>query len=294
MSQRRGRDWGPSDDELLETLDRLVEREGIVEAGERLEVNYRTAAKCHESRHVSRRMREALRKYVRQHGDEGEKAEQQVTEGEGMTAPVADEPRGGEVPRLQDPEDDWRHEVDALRAEVVDLRERVEAVEGQAAQRQGGGDAHVDVGDVDAGDRVRRRPSVAAPRRVFPELITEEEEPGEEQVYGAAAELVVEWREAWAVRRSARHTLAWLRAERRRLELELRLIGVFGLTPPPADAPWRERRREQELDWRRRALRRLRWQVPLTWGLHWLLRLLTLGLWGRTGPLEPEEGPSQH
>ena len=140
---------------------------------------------------------------------------------------------------------------------------------------------HGDVEGVDAGDRDRQRRSVPPPRRVFPELITEEAEPGEEVVYGAAAELVVDWREAWADRRAARHTLAWLRAERQRLELEVRLIGVFGLTPPPADAPWRERRREQELDWRRKALRRQRWQLPLTWGLHGLLRLLTLGLWGR-------------
>ena len=144
-----------------------------------------------------------------------------------------------------------------------------------------GGDDRVDVGGMDAGDSGRRRRSVAAPRRVFPELIAEVAEPGEDQVHGAAAEFVVEWRGAWAERRSARHTLAWLRAERRRLELELRLIGVFGLTPPPADAPWRERRREQELAWRRKALRRLRWQLPLTWCLHGLLRALTLGLWGR-------------
>ena len=93
-------------------------------------------------------------------------------------------------------------------------------------------------------------------------------------------------------RRSARHPLAWLRAERRRLDLELRLIGVFGLTPPPADAPWREGRREQELDWRRKALRRLRWQLPLTWCLHGLLRLLTLGLWGRSEPPEPHASRS--
>ena len=117
--------------------------------------------------------------------------------------------------------------------------------------------------------------------RVFPELITEQLEPGEAQVYGAAAETVVEWREAWTEGKSVRHTLDWLRAERKRLELELRLIGVFGLTPPPADAPWGERRRERELDWRRRALRRLRWQLPLTRCLHWLLRMVTLGLWGR-------------
>ena len=109
----------------------------------------------------------------------------------------------------------------------------------------------------------------------------EEAEPGEEPVYGAAAELVVEWRQAWVERRSARHTLAWLRAERRWLDLELRLIGVFGLTPPPADALWRERRRELELDCRRKALCRMRWQRPLTWCVHGLLRLLTLGLSGR-------------
>ncbi len=105
---------------------------------------------------------------------------------------------------------------------------------------------------------------MAAPRRVFPELITEEAEPGEEVVYGAPAELIVEWREVWAERKAAGHTLAWLRAERRRLSLELRLVGEFGLTPPPADAPWRKRRRDQELDLRRRALRSLRWQLPLT------------------------------
>lgn len=114
-----------------------------------------------------------------------------------------------------------RHEVEASRAEVVHLRERVDADEEDEQQR-----------------------SVVAPRRVFPELITDEAEPGEEQVYGAAAELVVEWRGAWAARKAARHTLDWLRAERQRLDLELRLIGVFGLTRPPADAPWRERRRE--------------------------------------------------
>ena len=287
MSQRRGRDWGPSDDELLEALDRLVEQEGIVEAGERLEVNYRTAAKCHESRHVSRRMREALRKYVRQHGKVGEQAEQAVQERERTTAPAADEPVGGEVPRLQEPGHDLGREIEALRREVASLRERVEAVEGQAEQGRGRGNDRVDMGGVDAGDNGRRRRSVARRDRVFPEQITEEAEPGEEQVYGAAAESVVEWREAWVQRKSAPYTLHWLRAERRRLDLELRLIGVFSLTPPPADAPWRERRREQELDWRRRVLRRLRWQLPLTWGLHWLLRLLTLGLWGRRGLSKP-------
>ena len=54
MSQRRGREWGPSDDELLAALDRMVEREGIVEAGGRLEVNCRTAAMRLDERLICR------------------------------------------------------------------------------------------------------------------------------------------------------------------------------------------------------------------------------------------------
>ena len=242
---------------------------GIVEAGDLLGVNYRTAAKCLEERHVSRRMRQALEKHLREQTEQEEPADQ-------ATAPAPDEQGGGEEARLREPGADWRQAVDELRVELALLRERVEAVEGSVSQGLDGGDGGVVVDEVPAGQAVEQQWSVVPPRRVFLELITEQEEPGEEQVYGAAAETVVEWRESWAARKRARFTLDWLRAERRRLELELRLIGVFGLTPPPADAPWGERRRERELDWRRRALGRLRWQLPLTWCLHWLLRATTL------------------
>ncbi|MYD15925.1 MAG: hypothetical protein F4W99_02105 [Chloroflexi bacterium] len=276
---RRGREGAPSDDVLLRALDLLVERDGIVEAGERLGVNYRTAAKCLEERHVSRRMRQALEKYLREQTEQEELEDQ-------ATAPVPDEQGGGEEALLQEPAEEWRRAVDKLGVELASLRERVEAVEGRVSRGpdDGGGEGDVDdAHEVDAGHAVEQQRSVPVPRRVFPELVTEHPEPGEEQVYGAAAEEVVQWREAWADRKQARYTLDWLRGEGRRLELELRLIGVFGLTPPPADAPWGERRRERELDWRRRALRRLRWQLPLTWCLHWLLRGLTLGRWGGTG-----------
>lgn len=74
---------------MLEALDRLVEEEGIVEAVERLGVNYHTVAKCHESRHVSRRTREALRKYRREQGEE-----------EGASAPGSDVTDEVEVLRL--------------------------------------------------------------------------------------------------------------------------------------------------------------------------------------------------
>ncbi len=272
---RRGREGAPSDDVLLTALDLLVESEGIVEAGERLGVNYRTAAKCLDERHVSRRMRQALEKYIREQAEREGQGEQ---EGE-ATTPMPDEPEGREEARLQEPGEDWRRAVDELRVELASLRERVEAVEGRVSKGLGSRDDGDDVVGVDERNDQPQR-VVQAPRRIFPELITEQAETGEEQVYGAAAETVVEWREAWTARKRAEYTLDWLQAERLRLGLELRLIGVFGLTPPPADAPWGERRRDRELGWRRQALRRLRWQLPLTWCLHWLLRGLTVGRWG--------------
>ncbi len=176
--------FSSSDEQLLEALDRLVEEQDVVKAGERLSVDYRTAVRCLGSHHVSRRMCEALQKHLREQGKLGER------EGEGTaaSAPGADEPEGGEKAHLQEPEHDLRHEVEALRAEVSESRERVEAVEGQAAQGRGRGDDHIDVESVDAVDAGKHKRSVVTPRRVFPELITEEAEPGEKQVYGAAAE----------------------------------------------------------------------------------------------------------
>ncbi len=97
---------------------------------------------------------------------------------------------------------------------MVSLQERLEAVEGQAVQERGGGGDYVDTEGVGAGNDGKQQRSVSLPRRVCSELITEEAEPDEELVYGAAAELVVEWREACAERKLARHTLAWLLAER--------------------------------------------------------------------------------
>ena len=156
---------GPTDERLLEVLDEWVEEEGIVEAGERLGVSYRTAAKSHEFRRVSAVDARGATQVRARAGGAGRAARGRGEDGGGGK-------RTGrwEGPHLQESEQDLRDEVEALRAEVVDLRER---------------------------------------------------------------------------------------------------------------------RRDQELAWRRRALHRLRWQLPLTWGLHWLLRLLTLGPWGRRGPSEP-------
>jgi hypothetical protein len=92
---------------------------------------------------------------------------------------------------LQEPEQYLPRAVEALRAEIVDLREWLEAVEGRTTRGRGSGEDHGKVEVVDAGDYDTRQRSVVAPRRVFPELITAEAEPGEAQIHRAAAELVV-------------------------------------------------------------------------------------------------------
>ncbi len=103
---RRGREGAPSDEQLLAALDRLVEVEGIVKAAELLEVSYRTAANCQESRHVSRKMRGVLQKYLRERGD-GELQQEQESE-ERQTPPASNKSGGGEGPRLQEPEQGLR------------------------------------------------------------------------------------------------------------------------------------------------------------------------------------------
>ena len=85
----RGGHQGSSDAVLPRALDRLFAEQVIAEVGGRLGVNHGTAARCHESRHVSRWMRAALRKDGREQCEQGE---QEVQTGERMT--VADEPEG--------------------------------------------------------------------------------------------------------------------------------------------------------------------------------------------------------
>lgn len=252
----------PGDTQLLAALEQLVQHEGVVEAGNRLGVNYRTVVNCRDSGHVSRKMRDVLEQFLREHPEQASSAE-----------PAPDK---GQERRLQELEQGQRE----LQAQLESLRAWVDADERWNGRGLEQGETAVNGDGANAGGGDRQRPVAYTPRRVFPELITELAEPGEEQIYGAATAVIVEWRTAWAERWSARHTLDWLRADRRRLELELRLIGKLGLTPPPADVPWTERRRERELRWRRGSLRRLRWQLPLTRLLHGLLRGLTLGLWG--------------
>ena len=102
--------------------------------------------------------------------------------------------------------------------------------------------------------------STGGPRRRHPELITEEAEPSEDQVYGGAATPIADGRRTRRIRERAASTLGRLKADERLLELELLLVGEHDLTLLPADRPWDGIRRQGELRVLDQALRCVRRQ----------------------------------
>ncbi len=148
-----------------------------------------------------------------------------------------------------------------------------------------------------ASTRPSSRATTAAHRR-YPELVTVEAEAEEERFYGAAMEDITQWRLARRRREQVAATtdktgttgttgatLERLRADEQLLELELALVGEHGLTLPPADRPWDGIRRQSELRLLDQAIARVRRDRRRAQLVHWSLRLLTLGLWGRSpGP----------
>ena len=267
-----------SDDSLLDLLDALVESRGKVAAAEALRVNYRTMLACYDSRRVSRRMRRALRG-LQDAGGGGEGdgdrsvpvkcAAELEEENRELREPV--EAQGRHIAELERgveglvEVEQQRGEADASEAEDVQ-RVPVETVDAHAEQPtglergvEGPGEGVVQPGKADAvggGDDGIQwwRP----PRRHhgLPDagVVTLEEQPDEKHAFGPAASLVAEWRKlrAGAAASGGRVDRAW--AAVRRWELEIAVLGNYGLTLPPQTESLDASRREDHLRWRKEAL----------------------------------------
>ena len=258
-----------SDAPLLDLLDALVSDRGKVAASEVLGVNYRTLAACYDSRHVSRRMRRALEQY------------------RDPAAADGDDPGGEDVGDIAEELAALEERVKALEEERRELREVVEAQEKQLAQlkRRGGAledeERQPDKTDSVGGDHdelQRWRP----PRRDhgMPDVgvVTLEKQPDEEHAFGPAAPLVAEWRGLRTRDNSKAGRTDRAEAVVRRWELEVAILGDFGLTLPPETEPLDASRREDHLRWRKEALAAA---LSKARRLRWLRRVLTLGLrWG--------------
>ena len=254
-----------SDAPLLDLLDALVNDRGKVAAAEALGVNYRTLVACHESRRVSRRMRRALEEY------------RDAADGDGDDAgDIAEEVGSLErrVVALEKENRALRETIEAQAEQLAQLERQIGAQEEEERQRDGN-----DAFGVDDGWQQQWRP----PRREhgLPDagVVTLEEQPDEEHAFGPAAPLVAEWRRLRTGGEASGTRIDRAGASVRRWELEVAMLGDFRLTLPPETEPLDASRREDHLRWRKEALAAARQELAKAKRLHWLRRVLTLGLW---------------
>ena len=255
---------------LMTLLQELVREKGYKGAARVLEIDHRTVAVCSKTGQMSRRARQAL--------------ERALQEGVGSAAVRQRERNDGleeRVGRLEKGSESFGKEV----------RKRLAAVEGGIAalrrdKTQGTGAGHAGAGpsprgadesEARASAQHRKPPSRPRVRREYPDLVTLEPAPDDEEIFGEAWPLIVEWREMKDAHPNEGRGLAWLADEERMLVVELALLEDHGMTLPPEKQPLRGFDRDGQTSWRRTALydtRRARRKREL-------LRRLTLGLWWR-------------
>ena len=128
------------------------------------------------------------------------------------------------------------------------------------------------------------------PPGIHPQLVAVEPAPDDAANHREALPLVAEWQRTLVDLEEPPHTLAWLRLQERLLVVEIELLDDHRLTLPPAELPWDEVRRHDELRLRRRELSDVRRQLAWTQVLHMLARIATVGLWGRAPSVERQLG----
>ena len=261
---------------LMTLLQELVRDKGFKGAARVLELDQRTVAECAKTGQLSRRVRQALERALQE--GVGSAAARQRERNEKLEERVEALEKGHEA-----------HEKghDALGKE---LRRRVAAVEGQVASlrrdgAQGTGAGHAGAGpspersgksESGASDSGRRPPPKARMKREYPDLVTLEPAEDDEEVFGDAWALIVEWRALKDAHPNEGRGLAWLAEEERLRVVELALLEDHGMTLPPEKRPLRGFDRDGQINWRRtalfdtrRAVRKRELLNRLSFGLLW-------------------------
>ena len=259
---------------LTALLRDMIEGYGKVKAAEFLGVNYRTLDRAEESGQLTKRMADALEKHLLLGG--GSAATQQW---ESIRA--LEEDMGELQKRLGDGLGDIRG---AVEKEVAGVREEqaqgMRRLERRLAALESARDAEGSSEEnPEAVEEQGVEPAVKPSWRPYRDVVTREPEPGEEQVYGDAAPLIVEWRGVSAEFMDAGDALSRAAAEERLRELEIQLIEDHKLTLPPSTYPWDSFDRRSHLWTRKEALSRARVERARAELRRWLRRVLTLRLW---------------
>ena len=268
-----GADSPLSDGPLLDLLDALVESRGRVAAAQALGVNYRTMTNCHDSRRVSRRMRQALEKFRDEREAGGGQDGTAVDDG-GETE-AAMEALARRVAALEEENRQLREMLEA-QGDPMEASERsVDSVEER--ERRTGVCESIGVDDRQGQRRPPRRRSGLADVGV----VTLEAQPDEEDAFGPAAPLVAEWRELRTGSKASGGRVERAQVAVRRWELEVAMLRDFRLTLPPETEPLDDARRADHLRWREDALAEARRELARAVRARWLRRAFTLGLWWR-------------
>ena len=252
---------------LLQELEREHGRKGAAAV---LGLDHRTLGASLDEGVLSRRVRGALERALQEgigsaadrQRERNDGLEKRLEELEGVVEAQGKEMRVGR-----------RAAEDAVRAVRDEQARALRELETRLAQPQTGGAAQ---GEAAAPPRPGQPKRRTALRREFPDLVTREPAEDDEEVFGDAWPLIVEWRGLKAAHPSRGRGPSWLATQERLLTVELALLEEHGMTLPPETYPLRGFARDGQTGWRRPALydtRRARARREL------LRRVLTLWLW---------------
>ena len=256
---------------LMALLQELVRDKGFKSAARVLDIDQRTVAECAKTGQLSRRVRQALERALQE--GVGSAAARQRERNDKLENRVEALEKGHEA--LEKGHDslgkEVRRQVAAVEGQVASLRR--DGAQGTGAGHAGAGPSQAEAGASGMGRKPPPRPRL---RREYPDLVTLEPAEDDEEVFGEAWPLIVEWRGLKDVHPNEGKGLDWLRTEERFLALELALLEDHGMTLPPARFPLRGFDRNGQVNWRqtalfdtRRALRKRDLLNRLSFGLLW-------------------------
>ena len=255
---------------LMALLRDVVSEQGKVRAAETLGISYRTLSRAENTGRLTPRLADALESHLVRGG--GTAAAQQRRQMRELTDRVV-RLEGALVEGLEE----LRREQARWREQTEKRVAALESAGNGTATGSGGAPTNGRTSQSQpASQRTASNPVVQRPRRVYPDLVTAEAEPGEELVYGdAATAVIVQWREARDTMPRTTDALDRFNARERLYELEIELIETHELTLPPATRAWDWGDRRQEVRRRNELLD----ELIVDRKMLRLRRFLTLGLW---------------
>ena len=265
---------------LTALLGEMIDASGRVKTAEMLGVSYRTLVRAVESGKLTGRMSDALERALQSGAESAAARERERNDALERRVDVLEGKLSSSLGELREAVEAG---FKALREEPIEALQQAErrlaALESGRGGLAGLSQADLKAPSQGAPDPEPEAKRTKAPWRAYAELVTQEPEPDEELVYGEAAPVIVEWRQAWRELAEAKDCLSRAVADERLLALELVLIEEHELTLPPADFPWDWADRRREVWSRNQALSDVRVERARAQLRLWLRRALTLGLW---------------